>query len=116
MILRSSIDHISRRTNCRAFLITFLLSSNLYLFFFYLKNIIIASSSCSGVIIELDGLLRDENAIKMTGREIDHARRNRGFKKDGDSYIKEEEDRDNTTFLTVSLTVSHAVSFSSFSS
>ena len=71
MALRSSIVHISRKTIYRIFLILFLSLSSLYLPSFYLKNILIASSSSSGIIIGLDGRSKDGNSVNIIGRGFD---------------------------------------------
>ncbi len=71
MTLRSSIIHISRKTIRRIFLILSLPSSSLYLPLFYLKNILIASSSSSGIIIGLDGRSEGGDNVDVIGREFD---------------------------------------------
>ena len=71
MALRLSIVYISRKIIRRRFLILFLLSSSLYLPSFYLKNILIASSLSSGIIIGLDGRSKDGNSVNIIGRGFD---------------------------------------------
>ena len=71
MVLRLSIVYISRRMICKIFLIFFLPLSPLYLPFFYLKNILIASSSSSGIVIGLDGRSEGGGGVGVIGRGFD---------------------------------------------
>ena len=78
MALRLSIVHISRKTIRRIFLILSLPSSSLYLPLFYLKNILIASSSSSGIIIGLDGRSEGGNGVNVIRRGFDDYTEDKG--------------------------------------
>jgi hypothetical protein len=83
MALRLSIVHISRKTIRKTFLILSLPFSPLYLLFFYLKNILIASSLSSGIVIGLDGRSRGGGSVGVVGREFDDCTGGRGVGEGG---------------------------------
>jgi hypothetical protein len=83
MALRLFIVYISRKTIRKTFLILFLSFSPLYLSFFYLKNILIASFSSSGIVIGLDGRFRGGGSVGVIGREFDDCTGGRGVGEGG---------------------------------
>ncbi len=82
MVLRLSIVYISRKTICRIFLILSLLLSPLYLPFFYLKNILIASSLSSNIIIGLDDRSKNGDNINIIRREFNDYIKDKKIKED----------------------------------